>query len=160
MSNPTSGSLQIRTEQNGDELHLFISGPLNEDSSFGSVSLIPNSSLHIHLDEISSINSTGIRQWLLWVRDHSEANWQLWGCPPHFINQLNMIDKFVPAAAKIRSFYVPFFSDETGEEVRLLIDRDEWDKNKDILQVPNDSNGHPMEPDIIEDRFYKFCSRY
>lgn len=158
--NSKNSKFQIRNEIVNSELHLFLSGPLNEDSLFTSASFEPTSMIHIHLDELTSINSTGIRQWVIWVKDYPESEWQLWGCPPHFINNLNMIDKFVPKKSKVKTFYLPFFSQETGEEIQILIERESWESQPNKIETPRDSSGNLMHPDIIEDRFFKFCHKY
>jgi hypothetical protein len=152
--------LQISSATKEDGLHLYLSGPLNEDSSF--VLNLDNAPKvhHLHLDEVSSINSTGIRQWLIWVKTQQDSVWNLWGCPAHFINQLNAIDGFVPPSSRVRSFYIPYFSDETSEELKVLIDRDIWEKKRDSLRSPVDKSGNPMEPDIIEDRYFKFTNKF
>jgi len=148
--------LDFRPNQN----NMYVSGPLNEDSSFPSTTSDSAKPLHLHLDEVSSINSTGIRQWLIWVNSQPEATWKLWGCPSHFINQLNIIDGFVPAKTRVRSLYIPYFSDETEEEAIVLIDREAWEKDKTTLKAPNGTAGRPMEPDIIEQRYFKFTTKY
>lgn len=159
MDNQASDKLQTRSKTESDGLHVFISGPLNEDANFQSVQLPPNSPLHLHLDELTMINSTGIRNWLQWVSEHANASWKVWGCPPHFINQLNMIEGFLPTKARVQSFYVLFYSDSTSEQMQMLIDRDQWEQKKTI-EAPLDKLGNPMEPDYLEDRFFKFSLRH
>jgi hypothetical protein len=157
--NQVSGKLQIRTKTEHDGIHVFFSGPLNEDASLQIVQAQPDSKLHLHLDELTMINSAGIRKWLQWVGGHIGESWQVWGCPPHLINQLNMIQGFLPTKAKVQSFYVVYYSVITNEQFKLLIDRDKWDQ-ENAIEVPVDSLGNPMEPDFLEDTFFKFRLRH
>jgi hypothetical protein len=41
-------------------------------------------------------------------------------CPSVFIQQLNTLTNFLPAYARVRSFFVPYFSESTDAEIQVL----------------------------------------
>ncbi len=154
-----SDNIQIRVETEHDGIHVFISGPLTEHASFHSVQVPPDLIVHLHLDDLTMINSSGIRKWLQWVGAHMGESWKVWGCPPHFINQLNIIEGFLPLKAKVQSFYVGYYSESTNEQIQLLIDRDKWEQ-ENAIEIPIDKSGNKMEPDFLEDIYFKFRLRH
>jgi hypothetical protein len=74
-----------------------------------------------------------------------------------FVNQLNLVDGFLPPKTEIESFFVPYFSERTGEETQVLFTKFLEYKvmgGKIKLTLPDvrDSNGDKMEIDTMEDQ--------
>jgi hypothetical protein len=53
-----------------------------------------------------------------------------------------------------------FFSEETGAASKVLIERDVWDLQIGRLEKPKDRLGKPMEPDVVEELFFNFASKF
>lgn len=70
------------------------------------------SNLFINLEEVTAINSFGIREWIKLMRMLKNAKIQLSHCPKLFIDQVNMVTGILPENSQIISFYVPYFSEK------------------------------------------------
>ncbi len=138
-----------------------LSGQIDEDVNFSDYPL-EGTSLTLDLDGISAINSCGIREWIKWMQKaESVSSIVFKNCPKIIVDQMNMVEGFFPNNAKVDSFYVPYYSDETGEERNIL-----FESNKEFtgsnLKLPDqvkDSEGNEMEIDVIETKYFKFISR-
>lgn len=144
----------------GSDLDLTINGAIDEDIMLESVAITSGKTIHVHLDGVTMINSTGIRQWISWLKKYQNESWVFWGCPPIFVNQLNMIEGFIPLKSRVQSFYIPYYSNETDEEKRLLMLRSDWEKDPKNFPSQKDSNGNEMTLDVLPDKYFKFLSRY
>lgn len=143
-----------------DAVEVRIEGSIDEDAGFERLVLPPGKPVTIFLTNVGTINSTGIRQWLNWTKPYQAEQWFLNECPAHFINQLNMIDQFVPPKSKVVSFFVPFYSDELNEESIVLVDRSMCADGKLNVPFPKDSKGNEMEVDVALDRYLKFTTKF
>ena len=113
----------------------------------------------VHLAGVTSINSIGSRAWLGWVqRLGSTTRLQLEECPVVFVKSFNMVRGFLAENARVGSFFVPYFSDQTGERRDLLAVRGrDFDVGQKVtLTAPRDSAGNAMEMDVVEDAYFAF----
>ncbi len=148
-----------------DKLVLRMSGKLNESADLETVRIPQASSVEIDLIGLTMINSMGIRYFRDWVLGIKAPRLLFSYCPRFFIDQVNMIMDFLPKHARIMSFYVPYFSEDTGESKSVLFNRGEhfdFDNNKVIIKWPAvvDSAGKVMEVDVIGDRYFGFLKKY
>lgn len=145
---------------------IMMSGSMNEYSSaLDTVEVNPEFDLHIDLKELVSINSLGIRNFHSWISRIKCEKLKLFYCPRSFVVQMNMINNFLPAKVEIESFFVPYFSEITGEESTALFTKYlEYRKTegKVILNIPElfDSQGNKMELDIMKDVYFRFLDFY
>lgn len=134
-------------------------------SPLDSVVVNPNFDLNLDLRELNAVNSLGIRNFHNWISTVQCQRMRLLFCPYVFINQVNMVKGFLPAKAEIESFFVPYFSDGTGEEKMVLLtkllDYNKID-GKIVVNPPElfDSLGVKMEMDIFPDQYFKFLDIY
>lgn len=145
----------------GDTLKLSIDGHIDEESTFEALPLDGVSSLVIDLGKVTAINSVGIREWIKWSKSLSSvASISIENCPKVVVDQVNMVAGFLPANAKIESFFVPYYSDESGEEVMVLFKRGEHfdDSGVKAPEGLKDSEGNEMEIDVIEAKYFKFIN--
>lgn len=112
----------------------------------------------LHLDEVVSINSTGIREWINLMGRLKSAKIRLTKCPKVFVDQINMVKGFLPANAVVESFYVPYFSEQSGTEMKVLFERNKQftDKEVNFENSIVDKDGATFEIDIIPDKYFKF----
>lgn len=151
--------LKFTTTDKPEGYEVRFDGSIDEDSGFDRIVLPKGKPVFIYLTNVGTINSTGIREWLNWTKNYQDEEWHLNECPTHFINQLNMIDQFVPPKSKVVSFFVPFFSDELNEEKIVLVDRASCTNGTLNVETPKDSQGNEMEIDVIPERFLKFTKK-
>lgn len=105
-------------------------------------------------------NSSGIRDWLRWLRPAATQKGvtiQFFECPETFIQLANMISDFLPANSEVVSFYVPYYSEHTGETKKVLLTRGhEYFDEKVVIPELRDKEGNAMELDVDANRFFKF----
>lgn len=137
---------------------MYFSGRLDE--SFQHVaSVMPTAGeLKFNLKELMSINSSGVREWILMMRKMKSASILLYECPKIFIDQANMVKGVVTENVRIMSFYVPYYNDENGTEKNVLFVFNKHYTHEKLLPLPDvtDENGSPMIMDVIETKYFKF----
>src|SRR5688572_29375933 len=106
----------VKMNKNGDTLNVVMAGSIDEDADFNQLSLAGISQIDIALGNLKSINSSGIREWIKWMSTAPSANITFSECPKVIVDQINMVDGFLPSNAKVQSFYVPYYNDDSGSE--------------------------------------------
>lgn len=145
---------------------IFFKGSLNEaTSALDGVEVNPDFDLHLDLKELKGLNSLGIRNFYEWSKKIQCQRLRLFYCPRAFINQLNLVDSFLPTKAEIESFFVPYYSEITGEDASVLFTKFlEYKKEGDAVKLSApvifDSQGHRMEMDIFRDQYFRFLDKY
>lgn len=145
----------------GDDLKVSIDGNIDEESVFEELPLAGVAKIYIDLGKVSAINSVGIREWIKWSKGLGGVNAiEIHNCPKVVVDQVNMVAGFLPPNAKVISFFVPYYSDESGEEVMVLFKRGEHfdDTGARPPEGLKDSAGNEMEIDVIEAKYFKFLN--
>lgn len=145
-------------QKNGTQAKLTLSGVIDEDVDFNQYSIAGLSAMEMDLINVKSINSCGIREWIKWLGSNSAANITYFNCPKAIVDQINMVDGFLPSNGKVLSFFVPYYNDEAGSEKNVLFKfGTEYDDSG--LKPPSkvqDESGNEMEMDVIESKYFKF----
>jgi hypothetical protein len=117
---------------------------------------------HFDFKNLKILNSIMIRDWIQWSRLYAEEKWLFYHCMPAFINQINMIDRFLPKRSKIESIYVPYYSKGLDEETMVLLTREDNYPTGNSVKLPEvlDSQGEPMEVDVLPEKFFRFLYIY
>lgn len=147
---------RIKSWVDGDTTFVDLSGAIDEKAQFGDVKL--SFKVTINADKVSFINSVGTRAWCLWIQRFREpAEVTLVRCPAILVKSFNSVKGFLTPQCQIQSFYVPFYSDETGERKDVLLVRGTH-FNGPKVQLPPvvDSAGKPMEMDVVAERYFTF----
>ena len=82
-------------------------------------------------------------------------------CPKVIVDQINMVDGFLPTNGKVKSFFVPYFNDDAGSEKNVLF-RYGTEFTEGQINPPasvTDDQGNAMEMDVIESKYFKFIKR-
>jgi len=151
----------VDVKKNGAHALIQLGGIIDEDMNFSMIQLDGVTSIEIDLENIKSINSCGIREWIKWISELKNAQIHLKNCPKIIIDQVNMVQGFLPPNAKVMSFYVPFYNDDFGTEKEILF---EYGKHftEEAINIPKDvqdDQGNLMEIDVVESKFFKFLKR-
>ncbi len=152
---------KMTQSKEGDVLKLSLDGHIDEESVFESLDLGGVSKISIDLGKVSAINSVGIREWVKWSKGLSAVpQIQIENCPKVVVDQVNMVAGFLPPNAKMESFFVPYYSDDSGEEVMVLFKRGEHFDDNGVRPPEGlkDSEGNEMEIDVIEAKYFKFIN--
>lgn len=145
---------------------IHLKGSLNEySSSLDGVDVNPRFDLDIDLRELTALNSLGIRNFQKWIFNVRCERLRLFYCPRLFVNQINLIEGFLPKKTEVESFFVPYFSEKTGEDAAVLFTKYlEYKKveGKIVLSYPEvlDSQGEAMELDVTSDQYFRFLNTY
>lgn len=149
---------QCKIDRQGSKYLLQLAGTIDEDADFTAISLQGASEVYIDLENIKSINSCGIREWIKWIGTIPNVKLTYAKCPKAIVDQMNMVDGFLPASGQVESFYVPYFNEEAGTEKNVLF-RYGVEFKEGFLQPPSevkDDSGNLMEMDVIEAKYFKF----
>jgi anti-anti-sigma regulatory factor len=150
-------------QQGAEGLTVKVAGHIDEDAVFTGLELGGSSKVILDLTDVSAINSCGIREWIKWIRTAPESTPLVYrNCPKIIVDQINMVDGFLPKNAKVESFFVPYFCDSTGNEKMVLFKEGVEFKGNEVFapaSVKDDESGEDMEMDVIEAKYFKFLQR-
>ena len=82
-------------------------------------------------------------------------------CPKVIVDQINMVDGFLPSNAKVNSFFVPYYHDDSGSEKNVLFRYGQEFSEASVNPPPEvkDDDGNAMEMDVIESKYFKFIKK-
>ena len=152
---------QIKTAKKDEYQIVEIHGHIDE--AFMQVAnTIPDSTTYIfNFKNLISINSSGIREWILYAQKLKTKKVILTDCPKPFIDQASMVDGFVPENFQIQSFYVPYFNEEKDLEKLVLVQFGK-EYSATTQQIPaehTDADGTVFELDVIPSKYFKFLTK-
>ncbi|MEN0058314.1 MAG: hypothetical protein AAGB31_05730 [Bdellovibrio sp.] len=155
------GKLDVKLNKNADKLVVQMAGTIDEDVDFSQLNLAGNSAIEMDLNGLKSINSCGIREWIKWMGTSEGASVSFQNCPKVIVDQMNMVDGFLPSNGKVLSFYVPYYNDDSGSEKNVLF-RYGTEYTEGEVSPPaavKDEQGQDMEMDVIESKYFKFLKK-
>src|ERR1700722_8163151 len=136
-------SFSIAKQPEGARLLVKIAGGVDEDANFQPVDTGAFTSVVLDLSDVTAINSVGIREWIKWVKAMpTTVKLSVRRCPKIIVDQINMVSGFLPPAAVIESFFVPYYADATGSEKMVLFEKDKQYKDGELTppeEVKDDS---------------------
>lgn len=156
------GQFKADKQQNGGEFTVTLQGHIDEDATFNGVELAGASKVVVDLDGVTAINSCGIREWVKWIRTAPPAAPVVYRkCPKVIVDQINMVAGFLPDNGKVESFYVPYYSDNSGNEKMILFKDGAEFKGNEVFPPTEvkDETGEVMEMDVIEAKYFKFLQK-
>lgn len=113
------------TEESG-VAQVALAGAINEDAELNlqalTKELAGKSKVTFNFANVKSINSLGVRAWVMFLRgldDGREISFQ--ECPPDVIMQINMIPSFL-GRARVGSFYTNYICENCDFTQKILID--------------------------------------
>lgn len=136
------------------------SGVMNEHMVIPSID--KTSPLIINLRGVKMVNSYGLKIWTKWINANSDLlSITLEECPYVFVNNFSMINGLVTSNTIIKSFFVPFFNDQSQERRDILFQQGTDYEVGGFLRLPDvkDSQGEYMELDVNPTRYFSFLKR-
>ena len=136
----------------------YLSGRLDETFHLVADTIPSFGEVSFNLKEMTSVNSSGVRQWILLMRKMKAAQIYLYECPKVIVDQANMVKDFIPPNAKIISFYVPYYNEKNGTEKSVLFKLNQEYTTEKLLPLKKviDEKGDEMEIDVVESKYFKF----
>lgn len=155
------GKLEIKMNKAGNKVSIQLGGTIDEDVDFSQYSLNGSEQIDLELAGIKSINSCGIREWIKWMGTASGAQISFNQCPKVIVDQINMVDGFLPQNAKVSSFFVPYYNDDAGSEKNVLFKYGVEFKEGSVTPpaAVKDDQGNVMEMDVVESKYFKFIKK-
>lgn len=155
------GKFDLQIEKNGNDWKIRMSGTVDEDVDFGQYSLTGAGSIELFLGEVKSINSCGIREWIKWIGTAGGVPISYNECPKIIVDQINMVQGFLPAQGRVNSFYVPYYNEESGSEKNVLFKLGSEFTETGEIKAPmvKDDEGHEMEMDVVGAKYFKFLKK-
>lgn len=126
---------QVSWSSSETRLMIQVSGEINETFLSSSLDLPSKEELILNLKEIKGFNSTGVRQWLLWMDELKSKKVFCEECSVHVIDNLNLVSHLL-GNARILSFYAPYYDEAAEEEVNWLIFCEDWKEQLKKFQAP------------------------
>lgn len=111
-------------EKSGETAHVTIAGAITELADFTKVKALKGAA-RIDLSGIERINSLGVRNWSLFVRDAEAGGLAMTfeRCSPVIVEQIAMISNFFGTRSQVASLLVPYFCEACSTEHTQLIER-------------------------------------
>lgn len=148
----------IDVQSKGDRFLVSICGSLDEDMSFKKIEIVKAQEIIVNFEKVNGVKSFGIRELIRWLGNHKDAKIIYSMCPKIVVDQINIVDGFLPKNAVVESFFVPYYCEESGEETQVLfrygIEFDEVN-----ITPPGDvfdTKGNKMEMDAIWIKYFRF----
>ena len=98
---------------------VYLSGDISEASQFANLP-IASGEVRMDMAGIRSINSTGVREWALWL-GRSSIKPTYVNCPPAVVMQLNIIPQLLENGAVVESFYLPAYCPSCQKQILFLL---------------------------------------
>ena len=155
------GKLEFKIDKKSGIVNINMAGTIDEDADFTQMNLLEAQEIELELSGIKSINSCGIREWIKWMATNKNAKIDFKQCPKVIVDQINMVDGFLPQNGKVSSFFVPYYNDDSGTEKNILfsLGKEFADGSVNPPGGVKDDQGNAMEMDIIESKYFKFIKR-
>lgn len=153
--------LTFTIDQEAEWQRINLSGAINEEAEiqFERLKKLLARKFKINFAKVTSINSSGTRAWINFLREVEVARTiVLEGCVPDIVEQINMIPSF-KGMAKIDSVFGSFLCPECGERKLHLFSHQEIPKRGKKPTPIICECGHKMqfedEPELYFDFAYK-----
>jgi anti-anti-sigma regulatory factor len=137
-------SKQMIVESQNQTLKVSIIGAINENTTFAELDLNGAKEIHLDLKQVSNLNSMGLRNWLIWVKKlKGKAQMRFQNCPRVVVEQMAILQGFLPIGAIVDSFQVPYYCDSCGHEEQFMAFR-----GRDYMEATADTPEGVKVPEI------------
>lgn len=144
-------------------------GSMDEHSDYTKIQHKQADTFAIDMGGVTHINSTGIKHWVTWHTavqfESPNANFIFMNCPKCIIDQINMVQGFLPQRSIIESFRVPYYCETCQKDLSISLIRGKNFKEASggkILDVPKQNCSREdcaMEPDVVEKKYFAFLDK-
>jgi ABC-type transporter Mla MlaB component len=156
---PLDASITWRIKDRPDMTMVELVGELTEASELAPLLARLKGKVMLNLAAVRRVNSTGVREWMNFVREMTKAHEvTLTHCSSAIVTQLNMIYNF-RGGATVRSFMAPYLCPKCDTEEDKLIDVRQHFPHGDYAQVPRftcDVCHSALEFDEVVDTYLGF----
>lgn len=164
-SKTLANTLNISIEPSPEGAVFCLKGFVDENVRFDQLPVGSETHLIFDLGGVHLISSLGIRGWVSWMKARHEKSFVFRRCSKAIVDQINVLEGFLPPISVIESFLVPYHCDtcEYGEQI-LFRQGVEFEKGtadrKERISPPANVTcpkcHSPMEIDVIESKYFRF----
>ncbi|MCB0419737.1 MAG: hypothetical protein KDD61_02000 [Bdellovibrionales bacterium] len=105
--------MKVDIEKTEQGTKVTLTGRITEDSDFGLMPSKDDAPLVIDMQNVTRINSCGLRFWVIWMNDlGKDTQVTLQNCPQWVVDQINILEGFVGNNTVVESFYVPYYCED------------------------------------------------
>lgn len=139
-------------------------GVLNEDAEVGLTKILSElknfSEVHVSFENVSAVNSLGVRAWVNFMRGAQAANRTIifHRCSPDVVSQINMIPSFV-GPAKVASFFVNYICPQCENSEARLVETRTLGPGQTPKEPLCSKCQTAMETEELEDEYFAFLSQ-
>lgn len=158
----------MKVNVNDRSFEFILEGPISEKTEIFEYDIRIAHEIKVDMEKVTFINSIGVKNWLQWAaRIPNRATVTLYKCPFVIINQINMVQGFLPTGGRVQSFYAPYISN-SGTEMTVLFERGrEYDYAEngkpERIAFPetlvHPKNQEAMEPDFVISKVAQFLKK-
>lgn len=158
-------SLEISMTSGPDGKTILFKGVVDEYADFSKLDVSGDSRLVFDLGGVRLINSLGIRSWTNWLKSLGRRAIVFRRCSKPIVDQMNILEGFVPLLAIVESFFVPYHCGNCDNVSQLLFKSgveftpgtaDQPERVSAPEKVICEKCRGPMELDVIEPRYFRF----
>lgn len=155
-----SGDFTFTESTADNQTKIVLTGYVNEFAKLPEI-LNPAATMRIGLKGVTGLNSVGTRNWCDWLRTIKPPTVIiLEECPMIFVKAFNQVQGALTPTTQVASFYVPYYSDDTGERKDVLFVSGQHFMTGGVKPPEvKDSAGKPMEMDVIAESYFAFLKR-
>ncbi len=148
----------VKVSNSAEKTQIDIIGSVDENFNQFTKDVPKGGEVEISLKALKSINSTGIREWIKLMQSMPSAHITFVNCPKIFIDQVNMVNGFIPASSIILSFYVPYYNENLDKEALVLYKLGEnyTAHSVQVQEEHKDDQGQLFELDVVKAKYFKF----
>jgi hypothetical protein len=157
----------MNVTRNGTQFLVDMDGSIGETTPLFTLKLDGCLQLVLNMNGVKSINSIGVKHWILWtLRIPKTCKIQIVNCPYVITSQASIVLGFISPNMKIESFRAPFICAACeAEEVHLLTRGKDFEYGvpplKSKIMLPLNltcakCNKGVLEPDFIVEKAFKF----
>ena len=135
----------------------YVTGDITETCNLNDFGL-PSGIVKFDLGGVRSINSCGVREWILWI-SKLKINAIFHNCPQAVVMQFNMVKEFLANNAKVESFQIPAYCENCGEQKSFLMrSGKEYTPGKKLeFELPKcEKEGCSIESDVDFESYFYF----
>ncbi|MBC7539138.1 MAG: hypothetical protein H7281_09970 [Bacteriovorax sp.] len=153
-----SEKLSINSRIAGDEVYVDLIGVIDEDSIFDKIKNLNMSKFVFDFNQVSMINSCGIREWIKYLQELDGVEIKYINCPQIIIEQVNMVHGFIRKGIIVESFFAPYFCPNCDTEKKIILKNTEVANSKAPVKQCNTCKSD-LEFDAIEKQYFSFLSQ-
>ena len=154
-------NIDVQLKKQESTFQIKVIGEIDENSNFAPFPLKGAKSVYFDLTDLKSINSLGVKAWIEWLSDAPDAHYIFANCPEIFVHQANIMAGFLPSNFEIKSFFIPYFSEDQDTDKYFLFEY-EKDYSKENFSFPDkitDSTGVTFCVGVNFKRYLQFLKK-